>query len=147
MMLGRRGMLLGMVSLVAAGCAPLPGRTIDVVRPLLETKDGGPPPARDQWTGRYEDSRGAGELVVQLRRTATGIEGRWELRTGGGGVLTGTQVPNSSIVKFQLATEDATCFALLEGAGELTADRWTATYGGRDCRGAVTNGRFTLTKA
>jgi hypothetical protein len=116
------------------------------MRPILNAKDSGPPAARDQWAGRYEDSRGSGELVVQLRRTGGGIEGVWQLRTGGGGVVSGTVVPNTAVVKFQLTTQDTTCFALLEGAGELTAERWTATYGGRDCRGEITNGHFSLTK-
>lgn len=136
--------LLAMLALV--GCAPLPGRTLDPVGRAVGGSTAGPPPARDQWLGRYEDSRGSGELALQVRRSGNGIEGVWQLRTGGVGVVTGTLVAGSSIVKFQLASQDASCFVLLEGAGELTPERWTATYAGRDCQGAIANGRFTLMK-
>ena len=135
-----------LLTLLLAACAPLPGRTLDPLTIGSVIGSEGPPPQRDQWIGRYEDTRGSGELVVQFRRTAGGVEGIWQLRTGGDGVLTGTRVPNTSIVKFTLASQDAACFVLLEGVGELTADRWTATYSGRDCQGTVSNGRFSLTK-
>jgi hypothetical protein len=105
-----------------------------------------PPPARDQWVGRYEDSRGSGELVVQLRRAGVQVEGIWRLRTGGDGIVTGSVIGGTPVVKFQFASQGGACFALLEGAGEIKDDTWTATYAGRDCQGEISNGRFTLRK-
>lgn len=142
-----RGSLNALAVVVAAlaGCAPLAGRTLDPVGAMVE-REQGPPPERDQWVGRYEDSRGAGELTVQVRRSASRLDGVWRLRTGGDGVLTGDLVGSTPVVKFQLASQGGPCFVLLEGAGEMREREWTATYGGRDCQGPITNGRFTLRK-
>ena len=134
------------VVMAVAACAPLPGRTLDPLKPVLSSESQAPPPTRDQWVGRYEDSRGTGELVIQLRRTASKLEGIWRLRTGGDGTLTGNVLEGGSRVRFQLAGEGGSCLVLLDGAGEITDNRWTATYTGRDCQGAVVDGRFTLTK-
>ena len=101
---------------------------------------------RDQWVGRYEDSRGSGELVVQLRRTGSQLEGVWQLRTGGEGVVTGSLIESGTKVKFQLASQGGSCLVLLDGTGEISGSTWAATYTGRDCRGAITNGRFSLSK-
>jgi hypothetical protein len=129
-----------------AACAPLPGDTLDPLNPVLRSDSPGPPPVRDQWVGRYEDSRGTGELVIQLRRTASKLEGVWRLRTGGDGTLTGNALEGGSKVRFQLAGEGGACLVLLDGAGVIAGNTWTATYAGRDCQGPVTDGRFTLTK-
>ena len=128
-----------------AGCAPMGGQTLDPVG-VMVGREQGPPPERDQWVGRYEDSRGAGEVAVQVRRTESRLEGVWRLRTGGDGALTGTVVGNTSVVRFELASQGGPCFVLLEGAGEMREREWTATYTGRDCQGPITNGRFTLKK-
>ncbi len=138
--------MLLLVAVGLWGCAPLPGRAIDPVVPALGLGPEGPPPQRDQWIGRYEDSRGGGDMTVQLRRTGDRVEGIWQLRTGGDGVLTGTLVAGTSIVKFQLASQGASCFVLIEAVGEIKENVWTATYSGRDCQGAISNGRFSLTK-
>ena len=140
------GVATGLLIFVVIGCAPLPGRTLDPLTLASGVRGDEPPPERDQWLGRFQDSRGSGELDVQIRRTTSAIEGVWRLRTGGDGVVTGTRVPNSSVVKFQLATQGGTCFLLLEGVGNLTADHWEATYDGRDCHGQITNGRLSLKK-
>jgi hypothetical protein len=134
------------VALGLSGCAPLPGGTLDPLAPTFGSDQGGPPPARDQWVGRYEDSRGAGEIAMQLRRVGDRVEGIWQLRTGGDGVLSGTLVGATSIIKFQLASQGGTCFVLLEGAGEIKGNAWTSTYSGRDCQGPISNGRLTLTR-
>lgn len=134
------------VMAVAAGCAPLPDRTLDPVYLGSRGRTEGPPPARDQWVGRYEDSRGSGELAIQLRRVGSQLEGVWQLRTGGTGVLTGSVVEGGTGVKFQLASQGGTCLVLLDGVGEVTGSIWMATYTGRDCQGAISNGRFSLSK-
>ncbi len=134
------------VVLFFTACAPLPGRTFDPLYPVLGSEPQGPPPARDQWVGRYEDSRGTGELVIQLRWTAAKLEGVWRLRTGGEGTLTGNVLEGGSKVRFQLASEGGSCLVLLDGAGEIVGNTWTATYGGRDCQGTISNGRFSLAK-
>src|SRR5581483_9748125 len=89
--IGTRGRIAAVLIGVAAlwGCAPLPGKTVDPLAPALGLRPG-PPPAQDQWVGPYEDSRGSGELTIQLRRVGTRLEGSWRLRTGGDGTLTGT---------------------------------------------------------
>lgn len=130
---------------VLAGCAPLGGRTLDPVG-AMAGQEQGPPSERGQWVGRYEDSRGAGELTVQVRRSASRLDGVWRLRTGGDGVLTGTTAGSPSLVRFELASQGAPCFVLLEGAGEMNGGEWVATYSGRDCQGPVTDGRFRLRK-
>ena len=127
------------------GCAPLPGKTVDPLAPALGLQQG-PPPARDQWVGPYEDSRGSGELTIQLRRVGSRLEGTWQLRTGGDGTLAGTQAAGESSIRFQLASQGASCPVLLDGVGEITGATWTATYSGRDCQGPVSGGRFSLTK-
>ena len=145
----RSGTRIGAVLVAAvsiAACAPMPGHTLDPLNPVLRSESQGPPPVRDQWVGRYEDSRGSGELVIQLRRTAAKLEGVWRLRTGGEGTLTGNALEEGSKIRFQLAGEGGSCLVLLDGAGEIAGKTWTATYAGRDCQGPVTNGRFTLTK-
>ena len=138
------GAVLVMVISIAA-CAPMPGGTLDPLYPVLRS-DSGPPPVRDQWVGRYEDSRGTGDLVIQLRRTASKLEGVWRLRTGGDGTLTGSAAEGGPTVRFQLAGDGGSCLVLLDGVGEIAGNKWTATYTGRDCQGPVTDGRFTLTK-
>ena len=145
----RSGKRIGAVLAVAlsiAACAPLPGGTLDPMNPVLRSDSPGPPPVRDQWVGRYEDSRGTGELVIQLRRTASKLEGVWRLRTGGDGTLTGSALEGGSRVRFQLAGEGGSCLVLLDGVGEIVGDSWTATYSGRDCQSTISNGRFLLTK-
>lgn len=145
-MLGRRPLeTVLLVVFALAGCTPLAGRTLDPAGAIAGPEQG-PPPERDQWVGRYEDSRGTGELVMQIRRAASRIAGVWKLRTGGDGILSGAVVGNTSVVKFELATQGGPCFVLIEGAGEIREREWTATYGGRDCQGPITNGRFTLKK-
>jgi hypothetical protein len=49
-------------------------------------------------------------------------------------------------MKFQVANQGGTCLVLLDGTGEISGSTWTATYSGRDCQGAIANGRFSLTK-
>lgn len=145
----RGGAVVGPVlalALAVAGCAPLPGRTLDPPYLGAGSRAAGPPPVRDQWAGRYEDSRGSGELVVQLRRVGSELEGFWQLRTGGDGVLTGSLAEGGTRARFQLASQGGSCLVLLDGVGEISGNTWTATYSGRDCQGAISNGRFSLTK-
>lgn len=85
-------------------------------------------------------------MVIQLRRSGTQLEGVWQLRTGGDGVLTGSVVEGGSRVRFQLASQGGACLVLLDGTGEVGGSTWTATYSGRDCQGVIANGRFSLTK-
>jgi hypothetical protein len=37
------------------------------------------------WVGRYQDSRGAGDVTLSLMRGESTVSGTWKLRTGGGG--------------------------------------------------------------
>lgn len=137
----RGGAVVGPVlalALAVAGCAPLPGRTLDPPYLGAGSRAAGP--------GRYEDSRGSGELVVQLRRVGSQLDGFWQLRTGGDGVLTGSLAEGGTRARVQLASQGGNCLVLLDGVGEISGNTWTATYSGRDCQGAISNGRFSLTK-
>ncbi len=157
----------GAVALVAlAGCSPLPGPSFDPMYWKLGTQpDKGSPPgpappvtaaAKEAprletsaagsgvWTGRYQDSRGAGQVTFSLVRGASTISGTWKLRTGGGGPVTG--VAEAAGQQWQLRMENTApeCPAVFEGPMEISQTGLVGTYHGRDCEGPVTDGRLEL---
>ena len=134
--------IMGLAGVLAA-CAPLPGSALDPLGPTFARSEG-PPSVRDQWIGRYEDSRGSGELTIQVRRSGPTLEGVWQLRSGGDGTISGTVSGDGSGVRFQMRNREANCVVVLDGVGAMTTTTWTATYDGIDCWGRVGNGRFTL---
>jgi len=101
-------------------------------------------PVSSVWTGRYHDSRGTGEVSVTLVRGISAVSGIWRVRTGGGGSLTGTLESGGRRLQFRMENLAPECPGTLQGVGELTDDTLTATYGGQDCEGAVTDGRLEL---
>jgi hypothetical protein len=151
---------------VLAACSPLPGPSLDPMFWKLGTQPdkgsvpGAAPPAtaaaRESprveasvagsgvWSGRYQDSRGAGQVTFSLVRGASTVSGTWKLRTGGGGPVTG--IAETGGQRWQLRMENTApeCPAVFEGSMEITQGVLTGTYHGRDCEGPVTDGRLEL---
>ncbi len=148
------------------GCSPLPGPSLDPMYWKLGSqpdKSSTPGPALPPtaaakessrleasaagsgvWSGRYQDSRGAGQVTFSLVRGASTISGTWTLRTGGGGPVTG--VVETGGQRWQLRMENTApeCPAVFEGSMEISQSVLTGTYHGRDCEGSVTDGRLEL---
>jgi hypothetical protein len=96
------------------------------------------------WSGRYQDSRGDGQVTFSLVRGASTVSGTWKLRTGGGGPVTG--VVETGGQRWQLRMENTApeCPAVYEGSMEISQTGLVGTYHGRDCEGPVTDGRLEL---
>ena len=143
-----------------AGCSPLPGASLDPVY-LKVGSQGGPvsnqgaaPSPRESprrearttgpamWSGRYQDSRGAGDIAVSLVRGESTVSGTWQLRTGGGGALTGVLEAGGRRVQLRMENTAPGCPGLFEGWLEITETVLIGTYQGRDCQGPVSNGRL-----
>ena len=160
-----RTLLLAIVGIspsALAGCSPLPGASLDPVyfkigspgtqaatqtatpapseSPRLEARTAG----AAMWVGRYQDSRGSGDIAVSLVRGQSTVSGTWHLRTGGGGPLTG--VPEASGRRLQLRMENTAreCPGLFEGWMEISETALIGSYQGKDCQGPVSNGRLDL---
>jgi len=99
---------------------------------------------RGVWTGRYQDSRGAGDVTFTLVRRVSTISGTWKMRTGGGGPVTGLIEAGGTRIQIRMESLAAECPGTFEGAGEITPTKLTASYRGRDCEGVVTDGRLEL---
>jgi len=96
------------------------------------------------WIGRYQDSRGAGDVTFTLVRGTSTVSGTWRMRTGGGGPVTGLVEPGGTRIQIRMENVAADCAGTFEGAGEITATTLAATYRGKDCEGAVSDGRLEL---
>ena len=149
------------------GCSPLPGPSLDPMywkvgaqgaMPAQAGKPAAqaPPPAQEPprvearasatsvWTGRYQDSRGAGEITFSLVRGQSMISGTWKLRTGGGGPLTGVVQASGRRLDLRMENIAPECPAMFEGAAEISETVLIGTYRGKDCEGTVTDGRLEL---
>jgi hypothetical protein len=104
------------------------------------------PPASGSgvWTGRYQDSRGAGDVTFTLVRGTSTVSGTWKMRTGGGGPVTGLVESGGTRIQLRMENLAPDCPGTFEGVGEITAMTLAATYRGRDCEGAVSDGRLEL---
>jgi len=115
--------------------------------PLAKTE---PPsaPARSLgpslWAGRYQDSRGAGEVAFTLVRGASTVSGTWKLRTGGGGPITGLLDETGRRMQLRMENIAPECPGTFEGSAEISDTSMVATYRGKDCEGAVTDGKLEL---
>jgi hypothetical protein len=156
----------GTLVLVAAGCSPLPGRSLDPMSPKpasitsAETpqssvragasssaKESGRPDltaSTTTWAGRYQDSRGAGELTFSLLRGSTTVSGTWRLRTGGGGPVIGVLEPSGRGLQLRMDNTAPECPGTFEGSAEINDTKLVGTYQGKDCEGPVSNGRLEL---
>ena len=96
------------------------------------------------WVGRYQDSRGAGEITLSLVRGRSTVSGTWMLRTGGGGPVTGILEANGRQVQLRMENTAAECPGLFEGSAEITDTTLVGNYHGKDCQGDVTGGKLEL---
>jgi hypothetical protein len=150
-------------ALTLTGCSPLPGASLDPVylrlggqevgqqggqradQPTAPKADVPPGPTGTAlWTGRYQDSRGAGGIVVSLVRGKSTVSGTWHLRTGGGGPLTGTLDAQGRRLQLRMENTAPECPGLLEGLMEVSETALVGTYQGNDCEGPISNGRLEL---
>jgi len=115
--------------------------------PLTKTT---PPPAPSRtlgpsvWTGRYQDSRGGGEVTFTLVRGTSTVSGTWKLRTGGGGPITGLLDETGRRMQLRMENIAPECPGAFEGSAEITDTAMVVTYRGKDCEGAVTDGTLQL---
>jgi hypothetical protein len=154
--------LAGIVAAIG-GCAPLPGNSLDpvylylnatagssMVSEKVTAKDTKQAPGAETrateltvWTGRYQDSRGGGDITMALVRGTTTTSGAWRLRTGGGGPVS---IIGEKGKGLQLHMENIgrECPGVFEGTAEFSEAMLTGTYHGKDCDGLVSDGRLEL---
>jgi hypothetical protein len=100
--------------------------------------------ASSVWVGRYQDSRGAGDVTFTLVRGTTTLSGTWRLRTGGGGPLAGSIEGAGRRLEFRMENMAPECPGTFQGTADLSDVKLAGTYHGQDCEGAVTDGRLEL---
>lgn len=143
-----------------AGCAPLPGRSLDPVYLNLgekpapvssETAARPATPARlsastgtSVWVGRYRDSRGEGEIIFSLVQREATLSGIWKLRTGGGGPFNATLEADGRRLTFRMENTAPECPGSFEGWVEIGEATLIGAYHGKDCQGPVSDGRLDL---
>jgi hypothetical protein len=96
------------------------------------------------WAGRYQDSRGAGDVIFTLVRGESTVSGTWKLRTGGGGPITGLLDETGRRMQLRMENIAPECPGIFEGSAELSDTSMVATYRGKDCVGPVTDGKLEL---
>jgi hypothetical protein len=96
------------------------------------------------WVGRYQDSRGAGDVTFTLLRGESMLSGTWKLRTGGGGPVTGSLEAGGRRMQLRMENLAPECRGTFEGTAEISDTTLVATYQGKDCEGAVTGGHLDL---
>ncbi len=96
------------------------------------------------WAGRYQDSRGAGDVTFTLVRGESTVSGTWKLRTGGGGPITGLLDGGGRRMQIRMENIAPECPGIFEGTAEINDTSLVATYRGKDCEGAVTGGKLEL---
>jgi hypothetical protein len=94
--------------------------------------------------GRYQDSRGAGEITFTLVRGQSTVSGTWQLRTGGGGPITGALEPDGRRMTFRMENIAGGCPGTFDGSSDITERTLIATYRGKDCQGPVNDGHLEL---
>ena len=96
------------------------------------------------WAGRYQDSRGAGDVTFTLVRGESTVSGTWKLRTGGGGPITGLLDETGRRMQLRMENIAPECPGTFEGSAEISDTSMMATYRGKDCEGVVTDGKLEL---
>jgi hypothetical protein len=96
------------------------------------------------WVGRYQDSRGAGDMTFELMRGESTVSGTWKLRTGGGGPVVGSLEEGGRQLQLRMENIAPECPGTFEGSAEITDKTLTGTYRGKDCQGDVTAGHLDL---
>ncbi len=96
------------------------------------------------WVGRYQDSRGSGDVTISVVRGATTLSGTWNFRTGGGGPVTAVAEGTGRRLRLRMENTVPECPGTFEGWAEIAEGSFSATYRGEDCVGPVTDGRLDL---
>ncbi len=96
------------------------------------------------WVGRYQDSRGAGDVTFTLVRGESTVSGSWKLRTGGGGPITGLLDETGRRMQLRMENIAPECPGTFEGSAQISDTSMVGTYRGKDCEGAVTDGKLEL---
>lgn len=96
------------------------------------------------WVGRYQDSRGSGDVSFNLVRGVTTVSGTWKMRTGGGGPVTGLMDETGRRMQVRMENIAPECPGSFDGSAEISDTSMVVTYGGKDCQGTVTQGTLTL---
>jgi hypothetical protein len=153
--------VVAIIASTIAGCSPLPGASLDPMYLKYGTQPSraasepvAPAPAKATappsfagaavWVGRYKDSRGEGELTLSLVRGGSTISGTWQLRTGGGGPITGMLEANGKRFQLRMESSSPDCPGVFEGWAEISETVFTGTYRGSDCEGPVSDGKLEL---
>jgi len=107
-----------------------------------------PAPARtlgpSVWVGRYQDSRGGGDVTFNLVRGTSTVSGTWKFRTGGGGPITGVLDETGRRMQLRMENISPECPGTFEGSAEISDTTLTAIYRGKDCEGLVADGTLQL---
>lgn len=96
------------------------------------------------WIGRYQDSRGAGDVTLTVVWGASTVSGTWKMRTGGGGPITGLLDGTGRRMQLRMENIAPECPGTFEGSADIREASILATYRGNDCEGAVTQGTLEL---
>jgi hypothetical protein len=96
------------------------------------------------WVGRYQDSRGAGDVTFTLTRGTSMVSGTWKLRTGGGGPVTGLLDETGLRMQIRMENTAPECPGIFQGSAEINDTLMVATYRGTDCVGPVLEGKLEL---
>ncbi len=151
----RCGVLLAVLGAFVgcAGIAPLPGRSLDPATALSPSqgKNGKASPlessktlSTEVWVGRYQDSRGEGEIEFSLVRRAATLYGVWQLGTGEGGPVKASIWEDGETFAFRMENTAPECPGLYRGVGKLGKKTIFGHYQGKDCEGKVSDGRLEL---
>jgi hypothetical protein len=128
----------------AAQSTPGGSRVLVPVAPVLPSQAQARAVSPSVWVGRYQDSRGAGEVTFTLVRGESTVSGTWQLRTGGGGPITGALEPDGRRMTFRMENIAGGCPGTFDGNSEITDTTLIATYRGKDCQGPVNDGHLEL---
>jgi len=131
-------------------CVPGTRASVAASTPAIASTPAAPPaaPARtigpSVWVGRYQDSRGAGDVTFTIVRGESTVSGTWKLRTGGGGPITGLIDGSGRRMQLRMENLAPECPGTFEGLVDLSQTSLSGSYRGKDCEGAVTDGRLDL---
>ena len=118
----------------------VPVPPVPVQPPQSQTRPVGP----SVWVGRYKDSRGAGDVTFTLVRGESTVSGTWQMRTGGGGPITGTLEADGRRMAFRMENIAGGCSGTFDGSSDITDTTLVATSRGKDCEGPVNDGHLEL---
>jgi hypothetical protein len=72
------------------------------------------------------------------------MSGTWKFRTGGSGPITGLIEAGGRRVQLRMENIAPECPGTFDGSAEISDTAMMATYRGKDCVGAVTDGKLEL---